>query len=161
MNHKAFTLIELLVVVAIIGILAAIGVNNFGGFTDKAKIAVVKSNHSLALKTLNIQLINADIDNEIEAWNYITKKCEKRTAHANYDSNVSYAFSCLNEDPKYKNPFNEADNEGAFWQNWDVPLVDQIGRTACNYRSDKDRIDCNSRWGLGANDYLTTIITRN
>ena len=82
-------------------------------------------------------------------------------AHANYDSNVSYAFSCLNEDPKYKNPFNEADNEGAFWQNWDVPLVDQIGRTACNHRSDKDRIDCNSRCGLGANDYLTTIITRN
>ena len=33
---KAFTLIELLVVVAIIGILAAIGVNTFSGFQESA-----------------------------------------------------------------------------------------------------------------------------
>ena len=56
--------------------------------------------------------------------------------------------------------FNNSDNEGAFWQNWDVPNVSQIGRTACNYRSDKDRIDCNSRWGTGANDIETTLIPR-
>ena len=160
MKQKAFTLIELLVVVAIIGILAAVGVTTFNGFQEKAKIAVVKSNHTLAVKTLNIQLLSAEIDNEIEAWNYTTKRCEKRTAHANYDSNVSYAFSCLNEDPQYRNPFNNSDNEGAFWQNWAVPNVSQIGRTACNYRSDKDRIDCNSRWGTGANDIETTLIPR-
>ena len=39
---KAFTLIELLVVVAIIGILAAVGVTTFGGFQEKAKINTVK-----------------------------------------------------------------------------------------------------------------------
>ena len=39
MKNKAFTLIELLVVVAIIGILAAVGVTTFGGFQDKAKIS--------------------------------------------------------------------------------------------------------------------------
>jgi len=41
---RAFTLIELLVVVAIIGILAAVGVVSFSGFTDAAKANVVKSN---------------------------------------------------------------------------------------------------------------------
>ena len=36
-KQKAFTLIELLVVVAIIGILAAVGVTTFNGFQEKAK----------------------------------------------------------------------------------------------------------------------------
>ena len=40
-NKSAFTLIELLVVVAIIGILAAVGVVSFSGFTESAKIAAV------------------------------------------------------------------------------------------------------------------------
>ena len=37
MKYNAFTLVELLVVVAIIGILAAVGVNTFSGFQEKAK----------------------------------------------------------------------------------------------------------------------------
>ena len=159
-NRKGFTLIELLVVVAIIGILAAVGVTAFSGFQRSAKANAVKSNHALAVKVISAQLTRVDIDNQIEAWNYSSQKCELRTAHKNFDYNVSLAFSCLNEDPQYKNPFNDSDNEGAFWQNWAVTNFQQIGRTACNYRSDKDRIDCNSRWGEGANDYETTIIPR-
>ena len=52
MKRNGFTLIELLVVVAIIGILAAVGVVAYSGYTSGAKKSAAKSNHQLQL--LNI-----------------------------------------------------------------------------------------------------------
>ena len=45
-NNKGFTLIELLVVVAIIGILADVGVVAYNGYTNSAKINASKSNQA-------------------------------------------------------------------------------------------------------------------
>ena len=50
MKHKAFTLIELLVVVAIIGILAAVGVVAYNGYTSSAKKTVSEQNHKMMVK---------------------------------------------------------------------------------------------------------------
>ena len=57
MKQKGFTLIELLVVVAIIGILAAVGVVAYNGYTNSAKVSVSKSNHNTAVKKLNLKHI--------------------------------------------------------------------------------------------------------
>ena len=56
MKKRGFTLIELLVVVAIIGILAAVGVTTFSGFQDKAKINVVKQNHQKISKFISVEM---------------------------------------------------------------------------------------------------------
>ena len=52
MNRKAFTLIELLVVVAIIGILAAVGVVAYNGYTNSAKKAMSTQQHKNVLKVM-------------------------------------------------------------------------------------------------------------
>ena len=65
-KQKGFTLIELLVVVAIIGILAAIGVATFGGFQGAAKRNAVTSNHNNLKKFMAAQLAKCALDEEIK-----------------------------------------------------------------------------------------------
>ena len=50
MKRNGFTLIELLVVVAIIGILAAVGVVAYNGYTISAKKNATKANHKIIIK---------------------------------------------------------------------------------------------------------------
>ena len=62
MKRDGFTLIELLVVVAIIGILAAVGVVAYNGYTSAAKKNIVWSNHAKFLKWVNATYMMCIID---------------------------------------------------------------------------------------------------
>ena len=53
-KKNGFTLIELLVVVAIIGILAAVGVVAYNGYTTSAKKTVAKQNHKMMVRQFQI-----------------------------------------------------------------------------------------------------------
>ena len=61
-TKKAFTLIELLVVVAIIGILAAVGVVAYNGYTSAAKKRVTQANHNIIYKTMINEIKKCEID---------------------------------------------------------------------------------------------------
>ena len=60
LSFGAFTLIELLVVVAIIGILAAVGVVAYNGYTGAAKVNAAKTNYKNVIRWVKTELVKCN-----------------------------------------------------------------------------------------------------
>ena len=112
--NKGFTLIELLVVVAIIGILAAVGVVAYNGYTSSAKKNVVKSRYKEVIKFTKLGITKCDIGDEFKlkqstsltSWVWRTNQCSKvsNPTSQNLDELVSYIGGHFQAERLY-NPF--------------------------------------------------------
>ena len=118
---KAFTLIELLVVVAIIGILAAVGVTTFGGFQEKAKISATKANHKTAVKFLHTTFMQASLNGGYFENRLSTKdfNCGKSQNIKTFPASVStvmnnmvYHLRCVIKEQPFNDPNYPAINFG-------------------------------------------------
>ena len=105
MKQKAFTLIELLVVVAIIGILAAVGVVAYNGYTASAKKSVVRKNHKMMVNEFKALVIKFEIDGYIYRNSFDGKKQKKYTQR-----NLAFDCSPFSQhwQSKIKTPYADA-----------------------------------------------------
>ena len=123
MKRNGFTLIELLVVVAIIGILAAVGVVAYNGYTSSAKKSAAKSNHSAIVKFMAAEIQKCNLgESSVMSGQLacpITNSSQIITAIHKSAAGISTSF---------KNPFNTA--ESAIDKSWyDYNNDRNLGRT--------------------------------
>ena len=170
MNRKAFTLIELLVVVAIIGILAAVGVVAYNGYTGAAKKAVVKSNLKMVSRSIQAELYRCLIGDKLSGWSFgmgnppnsvvdVNCNTSQPDAFERFRQDFGQTFARFTEDTNnFPNPFDSNDPQGGFTGDHDPPLPEHVGRVTCGNDASQNRGFCYGRWGTGTNEYDTVYI---
>ena len=110
MNRKAFTLIELLVVVAIIGILASVGVVAYNGYTASAKEKTTEMNFRNINKSLMIEFMKCELDSSNIVFN--SHNCSSSKAPT-----TSLISNFINTGMNIKNPYSTKSSAISSWSN--------------------------------------------
>jgi len=104
MKTKAFTLIELLVVVAIIGILAAVGVVAYNGYTGGAKKNATKTIHAQTLKYISAEVMKCSLGESLIMGTYQCANIYPLNMYSAANINAHIAASSVLSDSK--NPYD-------------------------------------------------------
>ena len=106
-KQKGFTLIELLVVVAIIGILASVGVVAYNGYTSSAQKSAADSNHNSVVKWIQNEYQKCSIGEET-AMNANLTCVDGGVAADNDDVATATITSQRASTAKMNNPYTKA-----------------------------------------------------
>tara|TARA_B100000965_G_C19585172_1_gene755385 strand:+ start:675 stop:1154 length:480 start_codon:yes stop_codon:yes gene_type:complete len=106
-KKNGFTLIELLVVVAIIGVLAAVGVVAFGGFLGNAKVNSSKSNHKAVVSYLQAEFTKCSLGETNLTYDTASGNTTQACSSGPADHQAKIIVH-LNQS-SFKNPYTQVD----------------------------------------------------
>ena len=154
---KGFTLIELLIVVAIIGILAGVGIPMYNGYIVTTKINASNANHSNIKTFVAAALAKcASGSSEVELPGYYLPLTCSQTAN----QNMGYVVGYFNDISGTKNPYNGGLSQndkgfkyGVYSFKWESP---PLGSSALYAIGNSNTIHLNTNIGdkSGGNVYL-------
>ena len=108
MLKKSFTLIELLIVVAIIGILAGVGIPMYNGYMLDAKINASKSNHNQVVSFISSELVKCSLGSTTIINNRV--KCSERFSNYRISTPAEPYFEIQSGQSGFRNPYKKDQN---------------------------------------------------
>ena len=107
-TKKGFSLIELLVVIAIIGILSAVGITAYSGYTASAKEQAARTQFSQTVSMINAEMAKCSVGTGNFAWGsgspWVADTCSDAIDAAS-DTNIAAYLTSDTNGLGYKNPY--------------------------------------------------------
>ena len=158
MKKNGFTLIELLVVVAIIGILAAVGIVAYSGYTTNAKKNTIKSRHDTIVKFFKAEFEKCNINEEVYLANVNEDQCYRITDPTKRNLRLLRNIMILhiNDTMEWKNVYDR-DEDAATNKNLNAPNCN-LGQICVKRDNINQRIIIVSNYDDNNENYLTSYL---
>ena len=158
MRKNGFTLIELLVVVAIIGILAAVGIVAYSGYTTSAKKNTIKSRHDTIVKFFKAEFEKCNINEEVYLANVNEDQCYRITDPTKRNLRLlrNIIILHINDTMEWKNVYDR-DEDAATNKNLNAPNCD-LGQICIKRDNINQRIIIVSNYDDNNENYLTSYL---